>query len=692
VRVLLLTLCVLGACAGVISSSAQASVPLQAAFERCHLDARLSTCNARLDQMHQGGLGAVLDDSVGYSLPNMQAYAGHANAIGMQTIWAIGNTGWWDASYKSTGKNMLALYASFASACGCKTNQQLLTYMVQWLANLPGTWGWYIADDTWLCWDTSPQGNCTLAQKKAQHDRLKNFAAAVKKAAPSKKGIVANFGSADQYWGVNDLTYYQDVSDMVAAEAYPVKYASTGADPVGAAITVSNVAVKEQQAASAAGKSSAMILQAFTWGDNLGDGMAVAANGSGCASTDTPASCNSKLRYPNAEELSVMRHAALNNSSPTIVLWYYFPDTAGFSSTSETCSPTQLDTPGAGCTVAPTTAETQTRWADLSAALTRPYAATGSAAGVTRTSATLNGTVNPYGQSTTARFDYGTTTAYGSSTASTSAGSGTSDQSLSATLTGLSAGTTYHYRLEATNATGTAYGADNTFTTLPPPYRDAVLGTPGLLGYWRLGEASGPTAADETAANPGTYTGGVALGQPGALTSDSNAAALFDGVNGQVSLPGSLALPLNSPVSIEFWAYVSSADVGSRSAFTIGGLNTPDRAQAHVPWSNRVLYWDYGSLTSGRMTADYTSHLDRWTHVVLVSQGRGGTFQGIYLDGQLVSSRSSSDGPTQAVSGGSIAAWPSNGLFQKGMIDEFSVYNTVLPATTIQQHYNAGIG
>jgi hypothetical protein len=263
---------------------------------------------------------------------------------------------------------------------------------------------------------------------------------------------------------------------------------------------------------------------------------------------------------------------------------------------------------------------------------------------------------------------------------------------MSATLTGLSAGTTYHYRLEATSTTGTTYGADRTFTTALPAYRDAVLGTPGLVSYWRLGEASGTTAADETAANPGTYTGGVALGQPGALTSDSNTAALFDGVSGQVALPNSLSLPLNSPVTVEFWAYVSSADVGSRSAFTIGGLNSPDRAQAHVPWSNKTLYWDYGSLTGGRVTTDFSSHLDRWTHVALVSQGRGGAFQGIYLDGQLVSSKSSSDGPTQPVGGGSIAAWPSNGLFQKGRIDEFAVYNTVLPATTIQQHYRAANG
>ena len=51
-------------------------------------------------------------------------------------------------------------------------------------------------------------------------------------------------------------------------------------------------------------------------------------------------------------------------------------------------------------------------------------------------------------------------------------------------------------------------------------YRQAVLdASPG--SYWRLGETSGTSAADETGANPGTYNN-VLLNQPGALTCDSN--------------------------------------------------------------------------------------------------------------------------------------------------------------------------
>lgn len=96
-----------------------------------------------------------------------------------------------------------------------------------------------------------------------------------------------------------------------------------------------------------------------------------------------------------------------------------------------------------------------------------PVVTTDTASSVASTTATLNGHVNPENQSTTYQFDYGTTTSYGTSVPSPagSAGSGGSSVAESYNLTGLTAGTTYHYRVEATNATGTTFGSDQTFTT-----------------------------------------------------------------------------------------------------------------------------------------------------------------------------------------------------------------------------------
>jgi hypothetical protein len=97
-----------------------------------------------------------------------------------------------------------------------------------------------------------------------------------------------------------------------------------------------------------------------------------------------------------------------------------------------------------------------------------PTVETKTANTVQSTSATLNGAVNPEASATKYHFEYGTTTSYGSSTAEASAGEGTETLPESAGVTGLTAGTTYHYRLVATGNGRTAYGSDMSFTTGKP--------------------------------------------------------------------------------------------------------------------------------------------------------------------------------------------------------------------------------
>ena len=66
---------------------------------------------------------------------------------------------------------------------------------------------------------------------------------------------------------------------------------------------------------------------------------------------------------------------------------------------------------------------------------------------------------------TTYRFEYGTSSSYGLQTAEVDAGSGTGAVDASATLTGLTNDTTYHYRVVATNAAGVTRGSDRTLKT-----------------------------------------------------------------------------------------------------------------------------------------------------------------------------------------------------------------------------------
>lgn len=97
-----------------------------------------------------------------------------------------------------------------------------------------------------------------------------------------------------------------------------------------------------------------------------------------------------------------------------------------------------------------------------------PSATTGPSTGVDSSNATLTGSVRPNSSDASVQFEYGPTTGYGSQTAVQHLG-GVSDQAVSAALTGLSPSTTYHFRVVATAADGTATGADQTFTTAAAP-------------------------------------------------------------------------------------------------------------------------------------------------------------------------------------------------------------------------------
>ncbi|MGH2854583.1 MAG: hypothetical protein ACRDLF_10405 [Solirubrobacteraceae bacterium] len=120
-----------------------------------------------------------------------------------------------------------------------------------------------------------------------------------------------------------------------------------------------------------------------------------------------------------------------------------------------------------------------------------------SVSAVTQTTATLDASIDPGGQETTYRFEYGTTAAYGTvqPTPDASIGSGVEGVHAGQELQGLQPGSTYHYRVVATNASsppgGTA-GPDRTFTT--PPAEPPLVST---------GQAAG------VAQNTATLTGQV---------------------------------------------------------------------------------------------------------------------------------------------------------------------------------------
>ena len=102
-----------------------------------------------------------------------------------------------------------------------------------------------------------------------------------------------------------------------------------------------------------------------------------------------------------------------------------------------------------------------------------PQVAVGAVANLSPTSVTLQGSVNPEGAAVkSCELEYGPTTAYGQTAAcepaAGSLGEGTEPVLVSAKLSGLPSGTTYHYRFVASSAIGTNRGSDHVVMTPGP--------------------------------------------------------------------------------------------------------------------------------------------------------------------------------------------------------------------------------
>jgi chitodextrinase len=241
-------------------------------------------------------------------------------------------------------------------------------------------------------------------------------------------------------------------------------------------------------------------------------------------------------------------------------------------------------------------------------------------------------------------------------------------------------GDTYYYVVKAVDESGNESTASDEISATPsatPGYRDTVFTTPGLISYWRLGESSGTTAADEKGTNPGSYVGGVVLGQRGALTRDSDTAARFDGSDDEMTARGS-ALALSTTGTIEGWFNWESGVALMRDTTSSGG------------W---ILAYDSGGSLAYRVGGrTYTtsratgSVKNGWHHFALTVSGGNTAF---YLDGTRVHDGSAA-GTTAAVMPWHVMR---NGTLSgrlRGLADEVALYDTALPPSVIAAHYSAG--
>lgn len=229
-------------------------------------------------------------------------------------------------------------------------------------------------------------------------------------------------------------------------------------------------------------------------------------------------------------------------------------------------------------------------------------------------------------------------------------------------------------------------------------YVTAVLAD-APLGFWRLSETSGTTAADlGSGANAGTYTGGVTVGQLGRLGGLS--VPTFDGGTGLVLLPDIDALDGAAAFTLEAWVNPAALAVGLNNVVSKWLANTQNTLAMSVSNTGTVRVFVSPSLTdagnaSGTATGNIVA-LNQWTHIAAVydgSQTGNAARLVIYVNGVLRSMTFGGTIPATTPASGTAAVriGQLGGATQwwNGGIADVAIYTTALSAARIAAHYAA---
>ncbi len=241
---------------------------------------------------------------------------------------------------------------------------------------------------------------------------------------------------------------------------------------------------------------------------------------------------------------------------------------------------------------------------------------------------------------------------------------------------GLTASTSYSYRVRAVDAAGNTSGFSTvvTVTTPAPP-----AGPAGLVAGWSFDAGAGSVLADVSGnGNNGVITGATWV--PGRFGS----ALSFNGVSDVVRVASAASLNVSSGMTLAAWIRPSAAQSGWRTVMQ----RQVDAWALNAGHDNGALVPAGGATINGNaqwITGVSASPVGSWTHVALTYDGA--TLR-LFVNGVQVSSRAVS-GPVQSVTNPLwIGGNQPYGEFFNGLIDEARVYNRALSVAELQTVMN----
>jgi hypothetical protein len=218
-------------------------------------------------------------------------------------------------------------------------------------------------------------------------------------------------------------------------------------------------------------------------------------------------------------------------------------------------------------------------------------------------------------------------------------------------------------------------------------YYGLVTSDPALLAYWRLGETSGTTTADNaTGIYNGIYVNNPALGSPGAIANDPNTSVAFNGTSQRITLP---PLPTAGDFTIEGWTYLTNSSVNNNTLY--GNVGTVRLLARPGTGTYRAAAYAGVTLNGTEYVlqpASPASNINTWVYWVV---SRHGGMLTLYRDGVQLAQRTDLPATATANITGYIADQANGNYYLNGRIDDVAIYASALTATMVASHYQAAL-